>query len=91
MAARKFGTKFVNLEFLSKVFKNHVAKHCANDRNREICGREDLLNGECQALSVAICTRKLPHQKIGVEQEDYETDFNAKPPNRSELSGLFRV
>jgi len=64
------------LEFLPQIFENYVTAQCANDGNYEVGAREDLLNRECQGLSVAIRTRKLPHQKIGIEQEDYETDFN---------------
>jgi hypothetical protein len=53
-----------NLNSLAKEFKNYVADQSGNDGNNEIGGRENIINGENQALSLAIATSKLPHQKV---------------------------
>jgi hypothetical protein len=31
---------------------------------------------------MAIRTSELPHQEIGIKQEDYETDLNDRSPNQ---------
>jgi hypothetical protein len=53
-----------SLNLLAKIFKNYVADQSGNDGNHEIGGRENIINGENQALSLAIATSKLPHQKV---------------------------
>jgi len=81
----------VNLNPLPKVVKNQVAEQAGNDGGNQIRDRKDIFNGESQTLSPAICTSKFPHQKIGIEQEDYETDFNQRLPSRCQLVRLFRI
>src|SRR5713101_5959324 len=88
---RHLGAKVANLKFLPEVLKNDIADQCGNDRNCEVGGCKNIFKGKNQGLSLLICMRKLPHQKIGIKQEDYETDLNDRPPKRGQLSGVFRV
>jgi hypothetical protein len=53
-----------SLNSLAKVFKNYIANQSGNDGNNEIGGRENIFNGDDQALSLAIAASKLPHQKV---------------------------
>jgi hypothetical protein len=47
---------------LPKIFKNHVPDQSGNDGNAKVGDRENIVNGENQALSLAIRPSKLPHQ-----------------------------
>jgi hypothetical protein len=80
-----------SLNFLSKIFKNYVANQSGNDGNSEISKGEDIPDGESQPFSLTVCISKFTHQEVGIEQEDYETNFNQGPPNRGQFSGLFRI
>lgn len=76
---------------LSKVVKTQVTEQAGNDGNGEISGRENIFKSESQALPLAICTSELAHQKIGIEQEDYETDLNYRLPCGCQPFRLFRI
>jgi hypothetical protein len=74
-----------NLKLLSKVFDHPIANQCGNDGDDEIRDSEDVSNREDQALAVsAIRPRKLSHQEIGIEQENYESDLDRGSPHRRE-------
>jgi len=70
------------------MFKNHVANQRGNDGNHEIGERENIFNCESQTLSPAICVRKFPHEKVGIEEEAYESNFDDRPPDRGGLPRL---
>jgi hypothetical protein len=53
-----------SLNLLAKEFKNYVADQPGNDGDNEIVGRENVFDGENQALSLVIGMSKLPHQKV---------------------------
>jgi len=52
------------LNSLAKKFKNYVADQSGYNSNHEIRDCKNILNGESQALSVAIASTKFPHQKV---------------------------
>ena len=80
-----------NLKSLSKAVKKQVADQSRNNGNNQIRDRKDIFNGESQTLPPAICTSKFPHQKIGIEQEDYKTDLYERLQSRRQFSRLFRI
>jgi hypothetical protein len=61
--------------------KDHVAHQSGNDGNSQIGDRKNIFNGESPGFSPATCTTEFPHQEIGIEQKDYETDLNDRSPN----------
>ena len=89
--ARRDQREGLNLKLLPKIFKHYLAEQSGNDGNCGIRDGENIFDAEHQALSVANRTSKFPHQKIGIEQKDYETDLNNCPPDRCQLSALSRI
>jgi hypothetical protein len=71
-----------NLKFLTKIFNDDVSHQAGNNGNHQIRDGENIFYGENPRFSLAICTAELTHQKIGIKQENYETDFNDRSPNR---------
>ena len=57
----------------------------------EVSARENVFNGESESFSWPICTREFPHQEVGIEQKDYETDLDDCSPNRGQSSSLCTV
>jgi hypothetical protein len=79
------------LDLLSKKLDNDVTNQSGNDSDGEICGGEDISDAESQAFSLTICKSKFPHEKVGIEQEDYEANLDHRPPYRGQFSGLFII
>jgi hypothetical protein len=49
---------------LSKKFNDQVPDHSGNQGNHKIVDRENIVNGEKQALAVRIAMSELSHQKV---------------------------
>ena len=90
----RFPPRLVNLALLAarlnslaEIFKNDVADHSGNHGDGEIRGGENIVDGECESLSLRIRMLEFAHQEIGIKQEDDETNLDQRPPNRGDFSG----
>ncbi len=55
---------FKGLNPLSKKFNNHIPDQSGNEGNHKVVDRENIDNGENQALALGIGMSELPHQKV---------------------------
>jgi hypothetical protein len=83
--ANRFVTEFYSrrlLQLLSKEFEKHVSDECRYDGDCEVGTRKDIAQrpGETPSRPHAR-PLKLPHQKIGIEQENDERYFDHRSPD----------
>ena len=70
----------MSLNFFPEMVKNNVAHEGGNQGDHEIGNREYILNRVSQGLPLrAVGVRELPHQKVGIKEEDDETHLDEGP------------
>jgi hypothetical protein len=74
------------LKLLPEEFKNDIANQRRDYSNNKIGERENIFEGEGQALSGAVRARKFPHEEIGIKKKDDETEFDQRSPERRQFS-----
>ncbi|MFZ0821699.1 MAG: hypothetical protein WAM91_16660 [Candidatus Acidiferrales bacterium] len=81
----------VKLSLLAEILDNHIPSQPGNNAYPKIEGRENVLDGEKQGLPLPIGAGKFPHQKVGIEEKEDETDLDDRPLDRGRFSGVVGV
>jgi len=72
----------LRLEFAPKKFNHDIADKPSRNGNREIGRRKNVCDGPSQAhRSASSGARKLTHEQVGIEQEDYEPNLDHGSPD----------
>src|ERR1035441_8291038 len=70
------------LEFLSQKFEKDIPKKRSDQRNFKVGNRKDIADGPDESLLLSHAgVLKLPHQKIGIEQEEDKTYLDHRSPD----------
>jgi hypothetical protein len=77
-------------EFAAKGFEDGVADHGGCERDEEVGGGEDVVEGEGKAFGGSGGSGELAHEEIGIEEKDDEGDFNDRAQKRGERAAFCR-
>ena len=64
------------LELVAEGFEDYVADECGDQGDGEVCGGEDVVEGECERLALPVGAGELTHQQVGIKEEDDECNLD---------------
>ncbi len=81
----------MRLQPLAQVLEDDIADGAGNDGDGKVSGGEDVEQGHAEALADAAFPVELPHQEVGVEEEDNECHLDDGPPEMGDEAAIFGV
>lgn len=84
-------TAKMKLELLAEIFDDYETDQPGQDGDCKVREGENIVDRECEGLSLSIRASEFSHQEIGIEEEDDEAYFDRRSPNRRLFSRLIRI